>query len=114
MVQGISALRRCSLHGSTLLAVRSNGGLTFPGKIIICKSSVFNIFRLRVHVLYFAFSIRDVPVEHNPQYLLLLLYVRINSTQHITLECLSLAWDSVINQIFPRTGVQPYSAEDVP
>ena len=37
------------------------------------RSSVIIIFRLSC-VLYFAFSIRDVPVEHNPQYLILSLY----------------------------------------
>ena len=48
-----------------------------------CKSFVIIIFLLSI--LYFACSIRDVPVERNPQYYILSLYcifrIKLNSTQ---------------------------------
>ena len=68
------------MHNTCIYFLLNNSAALVTGT---CKSFVIIIFLLSI--LYFACSIRDVPVERNPQYYILSLYcifrIKLNSTQ---------------------------------
>ena len=66
-----------------------------------CKSSVIMIFCLFMSIVLSTFFLRDVPVEHNSQYLLLSSIVCSNKL--LLLQLVSLCFRCVCRQILAAT-----------